>query len=470
MQTISQAMISAAQHHEAGRLQEAERLYRQILAAVPALAQAHCNLGVVLQDFKRPEEAIFSYDRALALQPDFVEALNSLGTAYHELGNLEAAVDCYRRVLKLRPDLVEAHNNLALLLLDIGSFQEAEIHVERALQLAPQDPSAHCSRSFLLLLKGDFERGWTEYEWRLKAVPTLLPDALQPQWYGEPLGKRRLLLHAEQGFGDTFQFIRYAALVKEQNTGALVVVQCQRPLINLLASCRHIDMLVPQGGELPPFDVHVPLMNLPAIFGTRLETVPADVPYLFADEKLVAVWRERLAAVKGFRIGINWQGRPGKGPFRLRDIPLAMFERIADVPGVQLVSLQRGEGREELLKMESYQAAVVVGGTNRASPRSPLDLGDDVDQAHGAFMDTAAVMKNLDLVITSDTSIAHLAGALAIPVWLALPYVPDWRWLLDRTDSPWYPTMRLFRQKQPGNWAGVFAEMQHELRALLGRS
>jgi hypothetical protein len=234
-----------------------------------------------------------------------------------------------------------------------------------------------------------------------------------------------------------------------KDLGATVIFESQNGLKKILAGCRGIDQLISSGQELPPFDRHVPLLSLPGIFQTRLDAVPADVPYISANPAFVMAWRHRLANIKGLRIGINWQGRSGKGPWQLRDLPLESLSSLAQIHGTNLIRLQKITPNDD--------------SAERLRKSSILDLGE-FDTTHGAFMDTAAIMQNLDLVITSDTSVAHLAGALGVPVWVALPFVPDWRWLLDRSDSPWYPTMRLFRQKQPGDWATVFQEIRAALQ------
>jgi hypothetical protein len=255
-------------------------------------------------------------------------------------------------------------------------------------------------------------------------------------------------LHAERGLGDTIHFIRYAAVVKRSGAGA-VIVEGPKSMLRLLASCPGIDRLVAAGSELPAFDVHAPLLSLPRILNTTLATVPADIPYLGANAKLEDKWRRRLARHRGFKIGIAWQGNPRYPRDRQRSVSLAHFARLARVEGVCLISLQKGAGSEQLRGGDGHFGVI--------------DLSNQLDTLTGAFMDTAAVMKNLDLVIAPDTALAHLAGALGVPVWLALSFVPDWRWLLEREDSPWYPSMRLFRQTKPGDWNGVFERMAQEL-------
>ena len=316
--------------------------------------------------------------------------------------------------------------------------------------MRPDLAEARKNLAQLRLLVEDFEAGWPEYEWRWRTGEMPPPEFSQPRWVGESLSGKTVLLHAEQGFGDTLQFIRYAPLVQE--LGARVVVLCPLSLVPLLSRCGGIDELCGDDRSLPAFDCHVPLLSLPGIFETTMATIPAKVPYLFADLSLVEQWKAKLEGVRGLRIGINWQGRGGEGDFRLRDLPLETLAKLAEIPRVRLISLQRGEGREALLP---------------DADRWPIfDLGDQVDGERGAFMDTAAVMRNLDLVITSDTAVAHLAGGLAVPVWMGLPFVPNWRWFLNRDDSPWYPTMRLFRQQKANDWTNVFMEMRGHFRVV----
>jgi Flp pilus assembly protein TadD len=423
-----------------GRLAEAVCCYRQALRLRPDDAALQGNLGVALARQGRLSEALASFRRAVRLKPEDAQAHCNLGNALREAGKLGQAVACLRQALRLQPDYAEAHNNLGLALTEQGKLDEALVHLEQALTLKPDFVEAHCNRAYVWLLKGDWERGWPEYEWRWKrlaAPPRSLP---QPLWDGSPLQGRTILLHAEQGLGDTIQFIRYAALVKRR--GGTVLVECQPALVPLLTGCAGIDGLFARGSALPDFDVQAPLLSLPRILGTTLATVPTEVPYLTAEAGLVDFWRWELRAWPGFRIGIAWQGSPAHQADRCRSVPLAQFAPLARLPGVRLVSLQKGPGREQLAGFSARHALV--------------DLGNRLDETAGAFRDTAAVMKNLDLVISADTAVAHLAGALAVPAWVVLPFHADWRWLHGRDESPWYPTLRLFRQDKPGDWEGVF--------------
>jgi hypothetical protein len=303
------------------------------------------------------------------------------------------------------------------------------------------------NRSLVLLKLGDFERGWVDYESRLKLPGFRIHSRSQPLWDGSDLGDRRLLIYEEQGLGDTLQFIRYMRLVEQRNIQPIVLVQPQ--LVPLLKQSGYSG-LVASGERLPPFDCQIPLMSLPRFFGTTLANIPADVPYVRASPELVDLWYQRLQGINGFRVGIHWQGKPTYIGDAHRSIPLTAFEPLAHVPNVKLISLQKGAGQEQLAKLEGRF--------------SVIDLGEEVDRTGGAFMDTAAIMKNLDLVITSDTATIHLAGALGVPVWVALAARSDWRFLADRDDNPWYPTMRLFRQPTLGDWPSVFERLAAELK------
>jgi tetratricopeptide (TPR) repeat protein len=436
------------------RLDEAVASYRQALRLQPNHADAHNNLGFALAKQDRHEEAVTHYRRAVRLRPDFAEAWHNLGIVTRQLGDLDEAIDHYRQTVRLNPDHVVAWHNLGLALAGAGQPDEALESYERAMALRPDYPEARFGCSLIWLLRGEFERGWPEYEWRWKCKQGQTNPHAGPLWDGSPLAGKTILLHAEQGLGDTIQFVRYAPLVKQR--GGTVIVECPTALATLLGGCPGIDRIVPRGSPAPPYDVQAPLLSLPGILGTTLATIPASIPYLSADAGLVPKWRRELEAVSGFKVGIAWQGDPNYLWDRYRSIPLLQFGALAGVPAVKLVSLQKGPGRDQLLSL--------------VSQFDLLDLGDCLDDATGAFVDTAAVIKSLDLVITSDTAIAHLAGALGVTVWVALSAAPEWRWLLQREDSPWYPTMRLFRQSKLGEWADVFARMAAELRSRVGVS
>jgi len=437
-----------------GRPSDAAGCFQRLVELQPDCAAAHVKLGHAYFDLGRFSDAEACYSRAVVLDPSCGASHYNLGAALKDQGRLQAAEDCFRQALRLNSELVEARFNLGYVLMGQRKLDEARQILDEVIAVEPSYADAHFNRAVIMLLQGKYDEGWSEMEWRWHTSMLERREFHRPEWAGQNLEGKMILLHAEQGLGDTFQFIRYVPIVKR--LGGVVVVECQKSLQELVSSCSGIDQLIGAGGCLPDFDFYLPLLSLPRVLKTQLHTIPSQVPYLFAKPSLVAQWREHLASVRGFRIGINWQGRAGQGAYRLRDVPLDLFASLAEVSGEsRLISLQKGQGRQELIE---------------ANDRFPIiDLGEELDTRYGAFMDTAAVMMNLDLVITSDTSIAHLAGSLGVPVWTVLPFAADWRWLLDRIDSPWYPTMRLFRQTHAGDGVSVFQEIQNVLRAKVSR-
>jgi Flp pilus assembly protein TadD len=435
-----------------GKLPEAIASYQRALQLKPDSPETHFNLGSALQAQGKFTEAVASYQEALRLRPNYAEAHNNLGNTWRELGQMRKAVASFEWTLRLRPSSIEAFINLGVALQEQGELDEAAARFRQALRLRPDSAEAHSNLGMLRLLEGDFEHGWPEHEWRLqlKDRQSCRP---QPRWDGGPLDGKTILLTAEQGQGDTIQFIRYAAVVKER--GANIVVECPPALMGLLAGCPGIDRLVAQGDIVPPCDVQAALLSLPALCDTTLATVPANIPYVAADRARVARWRDHLAKVSGFKVGICWQGNPAYKHDRRRSVPLAQFAPQAEVPGIRLVCLQHGPGREQWDKVASNWPTVELP----ASAKDPSQ----------SWLDTAALLCALDLVITVDTAVAHLAGALAVPVWVALPFAPDWRWLLKREDSPWYPSLRLFRQMQPGDWPELFQRVKGALARTANR-
>jgi Family of unknown function (DUF6165) len=335
----------------------------------------------------------------------------------------------------------------------MGRFDEAVASYTQCLRLRPNHVDAHVNRALTWLRKGDYAQGWAEYEWRWKKRSLTNRPLIMPQWNGFPLAGRRILLITEQGLGDTIQFVRFCQVLKRQGAGA-VILECPEKLVKVLSRTPGIDHLVPQGQPLPEYDVYCPLMNVPGLTATSVESIPSEVPYVFADPELVEHWRRELAGVPEFKVGINWQGNPQYGGDRHRSIPLAAFEPLARIPGVRLFSIQQVHGLDQL---------PALGG------KFPVtDLGARLNQTTGPFLDSAAVMMNLDLLITCDSAPAHLAGTLGAPVWMAISSTPDWRWLSHREDTPWYPSLRIFRQGERMVWGPVFERMAAELRKLVG--
>ena len=461
-----------------GRNAEALDLIRRALAVRPNSAWAHSNLGLALRALKRPGEAVASFERALALSPGDIDVLNNLsstlfelkhyadalaaseralaikpdcaegfnnrGNALQEIGRLAQALASYDAALAISPDFAEAWHNRGGALQALNRHREAVASYERALALRGDYADAHWNESLARLCLGDFATGFTKYEWRWRtsdADPArrALP---QPLWLGEEaLQGKSILLHAEQGVGDCLQFVRYAPMVAGR--GATVVLAVHRELKSLLAGSA--EAVFAEGETLPPCDLRCPLGSLPHAFRTTLATIPADVPYLRADAARTARWKTRLAASRSLRVGLAWAGNPAHKNDARRSIPFARVAPLLEIPDVQYVSLQK-----EL--READREAL------RSTPHVINFAAELVD-----FAETAAVVANLDLIITVDTALAHLAGAMSKPTWILLPFSPDWRWLLDREDSPWYPTARLFRQSQIDDWPNVIARVAAEL-------
>jgi tetratricopeptide (TPR) repeat protein len=447
----------AEAHHGLGyallqlrRIDEAIAAIETALRLKPDLAEAHSNLGACLVRRGRVEDALAHLDEALRRKPDLADAYLHKAHALWQLGRFDEALAAAGQIVRLKPDAAEGHNVTGVVHMKAGRVDEALAAFGRALEITPEFAQAHFNRGLAYLLTGDYERGWPEYDWRWRCRDFVTNPVPQEQmWDGSPLAGRTILLHAEQGVGDTLQFIRFAPLVKRQ--GGTVIVACAPALLSFLSRCAGIDEVVDQGAVAVKFDVEAPLLSLPGRLGITLDKVPAEVPYLPGDDDLEAFWREELGRVPGYRVAIAWQGNPDHPEDRLRSVPLASFAPLAR-EGVRLISLQIGPGREQIDSL---------GG------RFPVEELPPGPEGVSPVARSAAIIRNLDLVITVDTAVAHLAGGLGVPVWVALAFAPDWRWMLGREDSPWYPTARLFRQTRFGDWDGVFARMSAELAGRL---
>ena len=431
-----------------GRLAEAEAAYGRSLELEPRQARAHNNLGCVLHMQGKLEPAIASYRAALQLDPALPQANQNLASITRDRGALEQAVAGYRRQTAANPADAEAWNNLGNVYRELGLHREAIASFAEAIARNPGLAEARYSRSFELLLCGDYLEGWKEYEWRwkVKAASAARREFRQPLWDGRELPAGTLLLHAEQGFGDTLQFARYAAPAARRCRA--VVLECQPELASLLGSVAGLSRVVPQGAALPPFDAQLPLMSLPRVFGTTLESVPWEGAYVRADPARARRWDEVLLPGARRHVGLAWAGRPQQWDDRKRSITLATLAPLAAAPGIAFYSLQKGEAAAQA-----------------AAPPPGLRLTDSAARIED-FADTAALMSRLDLVITIDTSVAHLAGAMGVPVWVLVAHAPDWRYHLEREDNPWYPSMRLFRQQTDGDWSGPIGRAAAELAQL----
>ena len=430
-----------------GSYQEAATSCERAIRLQGNHAGAHAYRGAALHALQRLEDALTSLDAAIALDSQNAFAHNVRALCLLDLQRPQHALDSCARAIALRADLADAHNTRGLALADSLRFDEAMVSFDEAIALQPQLSEPYFNKGVRYLQRGDFERGWELYDRRPMMNRAPPQDRASRLWDGEQeLAGKTVFTYAEQGLGDTIQFCRYATLLRAR--GAHVVLAVQDCLLSLLRGLGSGIEVVGLGEAPGDCDFHCPLLSLPRAFRTRLGSIPAAVPYLRPDPARVSQWRGRLGT-RGRLLGIRWQGSTGRADAG-RSFPVHYFEAISHIPQVRLVSLQKGAGCEQLLDLPgSWQVE---------------DLGADFElSATDAFLDVAAVMECLDLVITSDTSIAHLAGALGRPTWVALKRVPDWRWLLDCEDSPWYPTMRLFRQSRAGDWAGVFDRMHSEL-------
>ena len=433
-----------------GAIAESEQCYRQAITLAPAFVAAHNNLGILLSDTGRQAEAIACFEEALRIDPGFADARHNRGAVLAAIGRHHEAIDDFHAALAADAGQAEYHNSLGASLAVLGRTAEALACYERAITLDPDHAWAHFNRSQAWLLRGEWERGFAEWEWRRRLPVASRRTWEKPEWDGSALPGATLLAHCEQGLGDTLQFIRFVRAAKRRV--GRVVVECQTPLVPLLSRCEFIDAVVPKGSPLPSHDVQASLLSLPHLLRLSGKQLGAEGPSLRADPGLVLRWKSVIDGLPGRTIGIAWQGNPKYSRDASRSVPLAAFAPLAALPGVTLVSLQKGFGREQL----------TVPG--RRSPFPVVDLGEDLDEAAGAFMDTAAVMMHLDLVITSDTAIPHLAGGLGVPVWLAVSASPDFRWLDAGDRSPWYPSMRIFRQPRPGDWESAFSAIFSALR------
>jgi tetratricopeptide (TPR) repeat protein len=427
---------------ELRRFDDALLSYDAALAVHSGFAEAWSNRGNTLKALGRFEEALESYDRALAVRPNRVEVLYNRAVVLHDLQRFDDALENYDRVLAVRPDYPEALSNRGSTLQELQRFGEALDSYDRALAARPDYAEAGCNRALLLLLNGSFPEGWLGYEWRRK-LPTWVGRSFEPhEWSGVDVSGKRLLLYAEQGFGDTIQFARYAPLVAAR--GARVVLEVQRPLKYLLKGVSGVEMVVAKDEMLPSADLQCSLLSLPLMFATTVETIPSNVPYIHPRADRVEAWKRRLPRDAAM-IGLVWSGNPRSAKDHARSIAFEQLAPLLTVPGIQFVSLQKD------VRPSDASALRACGEV--------IDLCADLQD----FLDTAAIISQLDLVISVDTAVAHLAGALGKPVWVLLPPLPDFRWLLDRKTSPWYPSARLFRKSRARDWNEVISSVRIEL-------
>ncbi len=434
---------------ELGKSNEAIEACNKALLLKPNYAEAYNNLGAILRDQGNFSEAIEACKKAIILKPNYAEAYNNLGAILRDQGNISEAIEACKKAILLKPNYAEAYNNLGAILRDQGNLSEAIEACKKAILLKPDYAEAYYSLSFTYNLKGDLQTGFKLYEWRLREKRFI---ARTPRkfliWNREKsvLGKN-FFVYEEQGLGDTIQFSRYLLLLKEK--GAEITFRVKKKMHALLKTLDDGIILIDSDPDQNNIDFETPLMSLPYLFKTHLNTIPSTVSYLYADHYKVKSWSERLT--KGtFKVGICWQGSKAKIDSG-RSFPLTSFKDISRLPNIELISIHKGEG-EKQIKDVSFDLTT---------------LGNNFDSGENAFEDTAAIMMNCDLIITSDTATAHLAGALGCPTWVALKKVPDWRWMLEQNHSPWYPSIKLYRQKELGDWNNVFKAIKRDLELLI---
>lgn len=403
------------------------------------------NLGIALKEHRVFDEAIFCHKKAIQLNPNFADAYNNLGTALQEKGEIDVAINCYKKAIQLEPNYADAYCNLGVALNEKGKFHEAMDCFQKAVNLNNSDAENHWNFSLSLLLLGNFTEGFKEYEWRFKtSVVSRKIHFNKTLWHGEDISGLDILILTEQGLGDAIQFMRYASLIAKR--GANVIVECQTELKSLIKNIEGIQEVVVRGQTLPSFNVYCFLLSLPLIFQTTINTIPATIPYINLEYGKVEKWRDKLKLDKSkLKIGLVWAGNPTYKGDAFRSCQLKTFSSLARFRDITFYSLQKGDN--------SQQAKNPPEGMNF------IDLTEEIND----FSDTASFIENLDLIVSVDTAVAHLAGALGKSVWTLLPFAPDWRWMLNRDDSPWYPTMRLFRQPSPGDWESVIAKVKYEL-------
>ena len=431
------------------KLDEAIEAYKKSISLKPDYAEAYSNLGVALKNQDKLDEAIEAIKKSISLKPNDAEAYSNLGVALKNQGKFNESIEAHKKSILLRPSRAEAYNNLGNALKEYGRLEDALENYNKSISLKPDYAEAHCNMSYIYNLYGDLKKGLELYEWRQKQQkPPVRAPKKNLIWDGvKPLSGKNFLVYEEQGLGDIIQFCRYLPLLKQR--GAKVIFKVKKKMHSILDTMDSDIVLVDSFLDNVHIDFESPIMSLPFLFNTNLDTIPAKIPYLFSNDDNVMSWAKCFTR-STFKVGICWQGSKNKIDFG-RSFPLSLFKGISKVPNIELISLHKGEG-ENQIKDINFELTT---------------LGDDFDAGENAFEDTAAIMMNCDLIITSDTATAHLAGALGCPTWVALKKVPDWRWMLEQNQSPWYPNMKLYRQKELGDWDHVFEIIKRDLESLI---
>ncbi|MBI5408134.1 MAG: tetratricopeptide repeat protein [Nitrospirae bacterium] len=427
-----------------GKFADAVASHKQAVSLMPSSAEMRSNLASAYLSLDKIDFAIEEYRKAVSMQPDSAELHFNLATALQKGERYEEACSSFETALKLNPGHARANMNFGASLRALGKPGEAIVYLRRATGIEPDYADAHWNLALALLMSGDYHSGWKEYEWRLKIPDIPIRKFSQPLWDGSVQPDKTLLIHAEQGMGDTIQFVRFATIARTRV--GRIILYCHPPLRRLLSNVQGVDKIVTAGQPLPEFDIQLPLLSLPGVLEITLENIPR-MPYLHAAGSLKDKWHSRLSSNK-FKVGLVWAGNPIHKDDHNRSCKLSDFTRLLKTPEVIFYSLQR----------ENADASSI----GRPEELNLIDTGAELTD----FADTAALIANLDLVISVDTAAAHLAGALGRSVWILIPFAPDWRWMLARADTPWYPSMRIFRQSRAGDWEGVMASVEEALKEL----
>lgn len=432
-----------------GKLEDAVRSYKKAIELKPDYSEAFNNLGLTLRELNKLMQSEESYKKAIELKPEQAKYHNNLGVTLNELGKLDESEKSYKKGIELNPEYIECYTNLGITLQELGKLDESEESYKKAIELKPNYAEANYCLSLLYNLRGDLKKGFKLYEWRYhEKIKITGPPNKKLFWDGKKsIKNKKILVYGEQGFGDTIQFFRYLSIL--QNMGADVIFKVKSKLHHLFSAPNDKIQIIDNFQEINRIDFESPLMSLPYLLKTDINSIPSSVPYLKADIYKIEEWGKKLKSKK-FKIGICWQGSKAKVD-KGRSFPLSLFNDISKIPNLELISLYKGDEENQILNID-------------------FDLnnfGNNFDNEKHAFIDTAAIMMHCDLIITSDTAIAHLAGALGRPVWVALKNIPEWRWMLNRSDSPWYPTMNLYRQNKFNDWGYVFDLMKKDLNEIM---
>ena len=467
---------------ELGQPQKAKNCYEKAIEIDPNYADAYNNLGLASQQLGKQHDAIKSFQKAIQINPDHSTAYNNLGNAHKELGeqqkaiscyekaiqinpkyadahynlgiiskeldDLKKAINCYKKAIGINPNFTSAHNNLGVIYRELGEQHKAISCYEKAIQINPNHADAHTNFGRVLLSMYDFQKGFDEYEWRKKILKRshIFAAVESSEWQGEDLSNKTILILSEQGIGDTIQFARYLYMLQDKYA-AKVIFSTRKKLIHLFSKSGF--KVVSEGGPLPKHDFHQFLCSLPRIFYKETKTIPGHINYIPKDEKIVSRWRDKLASIKGIKVGINWQGSTTYTSDRLRSIPLKCFEQLFTLEKINFINLQKGFGIEQI-KDFRYKDKL-------------YDFSSEMDNGKNAFEDTIGIMQNLDLVIAPDTSLSHLSATLGIKTWALLAFSPHWVWLLKSLESPWYESIKLYRQSEVNKWDSVFSNVKKDL-------